>query len=1370
MRSLFLLSETRAALFPAGAAGSDGSRALTTIDTETDAAFISSGSAARSTVYRVASDSSVAEVASFPNETYETSAPYEIVGLQYLPELQALCVMLAGGDIVLIRTDDVRDGDFENLPQEIVGTVDSGILSMEWSPDHELVIIVTGTGTLLEMTKDFDVITEVPIHVEATGDATQVNVGWGRKETQFHGSEGKQAAQKAATPLTGKVLSDADDMRPRISWRGDGAFFACSAVDPNGERRVVRMYDRECVLQYTSEPVPKLEHALSWRPSGNLIAATQQLPHRHDVVFFEKNGLRHGDFALRDKNAVVVEMTWNLDSTVLAIWLMFPEAEVVSSCVQLWSMMNYHWYLKQEIRPTTQGDSIAGVNWDPERALRLHIATLSGLYRRLDYAPDNFVSSSLASDNPATVAVIDGASLLLTPFRHLNVPPPMSALQLSLPAPISYVAFGPGSAGDDFAVLLCDSTVQLFKSGSVSKPVRVPTHMGSFLLAVDSQTVTYRQLVWMTESHVAAIAYNEDTGTDSVVILSLDAASAPAAVDDNSALLSISVAGRREICFARDSSARTLSRLQYSIPLGILYAQAVDGQIAEIDIADGAATLEMRAALPTMCPWVTVVDFASQKADDSQRDRVYVGLSERNKLYANTVLIAADCTSFYLHNDFMIFTTFTHAARFVSLNCPASDFKITDASASASPFDEHFRRVERGSKIVVAVPNDTSLVLQMPRGNLETVYPRALVLAVVRRAIVSVDYRTAFILCRKHRIDMNFLVDCDRAGFEKNTEQFVRDVADPDYLNLFISSLRDQDVTVTMYAGMKNTTTATTAPILPTGTQQPPSQLSSYALKKLGRVDGKVNAICDLFRTALEAVDAPRYVHSILTTDVKKTPPDLETAMRRILTIKSSGAADAADAALKYVIFLADVDKLYDVALGMYDFPLALMVAQHSQKDPREYLPFLSELQKLEPNYQRFRIDDHLGKRDTALAHLANAGDEHYDACLAYADRHGIYKSAMRVFKDDPSKRRDALRLYAADLDQRSDYADAALLYHAAGDHRLAIACYVRACMWREAFALAPRAAFTKAETVSMAVDLADELARRLQFSDAARVLHEHAGRADEAVRVLVQGGHWAEAERVACATGNEAMLESCVAPGVKEAFDRALGTVRDMTAELEKRADRLARFREEKARLLALALARGGDEGEGENDSRLDDIDMFSDTTSMATTRITGRSAFTGRTGLTSIGSHASTRTARTTKGKRKAEMKRRTGRDKAFEDEYLITCLRGLIERSNNMRPDILALVRALLVHDREDDARAIQHAFRDLVAKLAARMEEIFRPDPPGWRAPEGESMEEYKARVLDHLGNELAVPPPPPLARAADPPPKLSDAQYGVPILD
>ena len=57
----------------------------------------------------------------------------------------------------------------------------------------------------------------------------------------------------------------------------------------------------------------------------------------------------------------------------------------------------------------------------------------------------------------------------------------------------------------------------------------------------------------------------------------------------------------------------------------------------------------------------------------------------------------------------------------------------TLSDGKAHPFDESIRRMERGTRIVTVVTNDTKLVLQMPRGNLETIHPRALVLSAVRQ-------------------------------------------------------------------------------------------------------------------------------------------------------------------------------------------------------------------------------------------------------------------------------------------------------------------------------------------------------------------------------------------------------------------------------------------------------------------------------------------------------------------------------------------------------------------------------------------------------------------------------------------------------------
>jgi len=68
--------------------------------------------------------------------------------------------------------------------------------------------------------------------------------------------------------------------------------------------------------------------------------------------------------------------------------------------------------------------------------------------------------------------------------------------------------------------------------------------------------------------------------------------------------------------------------------------------------------------------------------------------------------------------------------------------------------DEDFRRVEMGSKIVTVLPEDFTLILQMPRGNLETIYPQTLILAEVRRNLDQLEFGTAFCCMRKHWLNL----------------------------------------------------------------------------------------------------------------------------------------------------------------------------------------------------------------------------------------------------------------------------------------------------------------------------------------------------------------------------------------------------------------------------------------------------------------------------------------------------------------------------------------------------------------------------------------------------------------------------------------
>ena len=104
--------------------------------------------------------------------------------------------------------------------------------------------------------------------------------------------------------------------------------------------------------------------------------------------------------------------------------------------------------------------------------------------------------------------------------------------------------------------------------------------------------------------------------------------------------------------------------------------------------------------------------------------------------------------------------------------------------------NEYCRSIERGAVIVTAIPRAQCLVLQMPRGNLETIYPRAFVLSSIRKFIMAGDYMAAFSMCRKHKVDFNILFDYAPDRLMNNVGNFVEQVRSSDNIDLFLTNLR----------------------------------------------------------------------------------------------------------------------------------------------------------------------------------------------------------------------------------------------------------------------------------------------------------------------------------------------------------------------------------------------------------------------------------------------------------------------------------------------------------------------------------------------------------------------------------------------------
>ncbi|WVO15396.1 hypothetical protein L204_103054 [Cryptococcus depauperatus] len=1084
-------------------------------------------------------------ISPFPKPTYLG----ETLSLHYLADDRVLVALLAGGDIVTVTLEG-PDGSVGTV--EVVGSVESGIKAAAWSPDDEQIILVTGEDNIVCMTRNFDVIHEEPLRSEDFGEDKFINVGWGSKSTQFHGSIGKSAARQS-TNVASSFSHPTDHGLPTISFRGDASFFAISSLDSysNDEqrsRRQIRIYSRDASaglkpkLSATSESLPGLEPALAWRPSGNLISTMIRYGYegggegregRWDVGMIERNGLRHGGFELREhkdswKEGRIRGLGWNSDSEVLAVWVERKDRDVL----QLWSMKNYHYYLKQELFSSEFGDTrFRGFKWHPEEPLSLFIIQDNSIQHRT-FTWDTYASRLSMPRDTASVAVVDGTSLLVTPFRTQNTPPPMSSYQLTLPSTPVHACLSDWE--DKAAAVFSDGEIIVWKLNT-----RLPGPKGSRLRG--GGRVAEPEVVLRTK-----------------------------------------IGG---------------SRVMRNIALG------PNGKVAVLSLTTG-------------CEQSGCVNVFREKGE------------EEFKVQGNVERI---------------------------LWTQEEDGEVL---------------VMNGEGNLYSVANPTPIEISFPSSPTSLLLSNKLLFALSPNSKLDVlagAYRRAFLTCRKHRLDLNILYDLDPSNFMDNLDKFVEQVPEVDYLNLFVSSLNGEDSVKVLY-GENSREGNTPFPV------------------------NKVNTICDSLRRLIVARGVDKYIETILTTHVCKVPADYEAGLEVLLQLQTD-YPEIVENAIKYIIFLSDVNKLYDVALGMYNFQLVLMVAQYSQKDPKEYLPFLRELRALDKWDQRFRIDDHLERRERALANLKQAGDERFDEAVQYLAKYELYDTAFKLYADENHHLAVIYDFYGDYLYDRREFTDAALPYLLANKPRKALKAYERAHAWRELFTLAKQE--DVADLSEFIERVTDYLGSRGRHLEAAQVFIEYAKDIDSAVDTCCQGTEFSEAYRLVSVHDRKDLIEAMIHPGLEEAQEALVEIFEEMEEQLDKETKRLCELKDIRERDYdAFYIV--------ERELDLEGVDVATNATTVASqfTRYTvAPSTMTATTRMTG-------QTNRTKRGKKRATGRRGT----VDEWEYLVMSIGRLLARVDEKSSEAITLLRHLLLAspDHTALAKSLQSTIISFRTKLSKSLD--------------------------------------------------------------
>lgn len=641
------------------------------------------------------------------------------------------------------------------------------------------------------------------------------------------------------------------------------------------------------------------------------------------------------------------------------------------------------------------------------------------------------------------------------------------------------------------------------------------------------------------------------------------------------------------------------------------------------------------------------------------------------------------------------------------------------------PRDTSLRPVEQGAALVVAPPEGVQVVLQMPRGNLEGVAPRALVLAGAVEALQAGDWAAAWELSTVHRLDLNLLVDFQWPRFLAQAGSFVAALSHaPSEIGDFIFALTVDNTVAPegLYGSHPNvargiSTRPTATAIEDEGddaeeddVEEPTVSGSASGLDL--PFDQKVTGVCRALREAMLATQDPRFTLPVLDTYLRSQPPLLGEALRTVKALKEAevgGAAargaPSAEAAIRHLLIHVDVDRLYRAALQLYDLPVAYMVIASSQRDPAEYLQELKGFAAMEPEAnRRYAIDLSMAQYGSALRHLFEFVESghpaaRFETLVELASTQGLLREALELYgapgKD--ARRRQVLDAYGAHLEGRLMMVDAAMAFMAAGSLPAALRCYVAAGVWQMAMVTAGKLGYDAAALRTLAKDVIAQLLQLGQLEAAGQVSLQYLQDADNGVAYLSGAGEWQEALRCAHMCGRPDLVPTVIEPAVAE---QSASLLEDVRGNRERIAKYIARWKEVRRRRQELAAALAQAEvDEGAFSRAVDPVDR-EDAQSEAFSNVTGLSIYTTGTGAGGGGSSiASTLQAPSTiggRGKKRADKKQKKKNKiqagSANEELHLVQHIRSLAPLERHLTA-AGRICEALVLLGHEADARTLQ-----------------------------------------------------------------------------
>jgi elongator complex protein 1 len=878
----------------------------------------------------------------------------DVVLVEFIVETGSLLIVLKCGKFISIGVSSFSPAS------TCIYEHSKNLASVKLSPDQDLIALADQDNDVSILSSDCSLIHTSNALTQNDSVHKPVGVGWGSKETQFFGLDGRPSKEKQTNE---KIVLDEDELanidriessdifkqfkakRERstvIDWRGDGQYLATLTYIQENDKHYLKVWNRNLDLQYMSEQLVTMERGLiSWIPNGQYVCCAQRRDNRiNEIAMFEKNGMVHQRITLPTfmPHLYIQELMWSPDSKILALvvvqFSVNSNSQVTSNhLIMLYTMQNFHYYLKYSSYLNCDVDHYS-LRWNPIHHNALYVSSANG--KCVEY---NCTQTVDQCQSESTVVVVDSNKLLVTPFMICNVPPPFSAITLEMEGLISRIILNTKSLDRLFVLTSENKLYYNVKSDDDTFTPKMSYFINSKKVELFTNSLRNFKATYLADGHV----YQNMTAiNDSSIIVTRHINSG-----SEIALLKILEATVEKTVIKSIQDHQVVSVVQdsYRSSTNELILMLDDSSCVRLNLTTGNLTNIFHIKSTNERLYVKETQFVERY------DKILT-LTLDSTLYVNEhIIVSNSCTSFKISENFLIYTTSENMINFIPLDRLTAEKLREDLGAWVQP-------IENGGTLILVSEAESKVILQMPRGNLEIMHPRIMVLLRLTNYLDDCDYLNAMKVARRYRVDLNFLCDymlnCDENKFYgEHLNKFANEVAchDPSLLNLFVAELSREDTIQGRYKSAM---------------MYLPAKVEKLKSDRIGVNGEKVNKICSKIQLPLEK----KYIQPRLLCLLKQEPHKTDLALKHIYEIRDK---EEREAALKFVLYFVQVDQLFLDAISTHNTDIALMVAGMSSKDPKEYLALLDSFNAVTDLFKRgYMMELHIKRYEKAFHYLLN--------------------------------------------------------------------------------------------------------------------------------------------------------------------------------------------------------------------------------------------------------------------------------------------------------------------------------------------------------------------------------------------------------------